>query len=79
MINLSKLKPLSNIINDGLRRKDLGDAARWERCCAPLRRSLSFVDDLENSRDGLVILISSPEWLMERDVEEIKGSRPNAT
>ena len=52
---------------------------KWEQSRAPLRRGLSFINGIKNPRNGLIILVAPPRWLVERDVKEVvKGSWPIA-
>ena len=74
---MSEIKPLSNVIIEWLRGKYFGNAARRERCRSSLWCDLGLIDYIEDPRDGFIILISSPGWLMEGNVEKVEGSRPN--
>ena len=74
---MSEIKPLSNVIIEWLRGKYFGNAARRERCRSSLWCDLGLIDYIEDPRDGFIIFISSPGWLMEGDVEKVEGSRAN--
>lgn len=75
MVSLSEMKSLSNLMNIGLRRHDLGNLAWRERSRTSLRRGLSLVNRIENSRNSLIILNASSRRLMKRDVEQVDWDR----